>query len=349
MSNRLPIHSPMFRSKKKLADKRSDQLHKYLFASLLLASVFCCVVKPSLASDGTSGVRQLAPGVVPPAGAPPPPGRSPNPEPVTPGDAPLTRARVASGKADRTPGSSFPHQYEKVKVPDQFYQYQRSNNNYTRADGIGTRMVLPDGWPAKRNFQPGGPIVDQQLFDMQAEKYPYPGTTVGPTRTRRIVTATGVTIEYRVPSRQILSDRRGRRYPHYLPQEAWQREEAREPIPTLRPFCRMLVIAGVVFATVYMIFAALAVTLGHPYAGQRAIGTAAGLILLLMGYSIYKVVMIDAFRLNNSIDTTMRTGQLRPQQDLGPSDTPGLPASPIDPRRSRANLPVYPFANARNP
>jgi hypothetical protein len=110
----------------------------------------------------------------------------------------------------------------------------------------------------------------------------------------------------------------------------------------------MLVILGVVFATIFMIFAALGVILGHPHAGQRVIGTAAGLMLLLMGYSIYKIVMINAFRFSSSTTTNSTLAPAQPQQDLDPADTPTTPADPID-RPARSNMPVYPFANAENP
>jgi hypothetical protein len=108
----------------------------------------------------------------------------------------------------------------------------------------------------------------------------------------------------------------------------------------------MLVIAGAVFATVFMILAALSVTLSHRDAGGRVIGTAAGLILLFMGYSIFKIVMINAFRYPNTPRTSITKLAQPALQRLSPANTPNNPADPgIGARRS--NLPVQPFYNAR--
>jgi len=71
------------------------------------------------------------------------------------------------------------------------------------------------------------------------------------------------------------------------------------PLPTVRTFSRYLVILGVVSATIWMAIAATSVILGSRDGGSRVIGSAAGLILLLMGYTIWKIVQMNTFNRNS--------------------------------------------------
>jgi hypothetical protein len=207
-------------------------------------------------------------------------------------------------------------------------------------------MVLPDLAPGLGR---DANVTNPQLEQFQNNQYPYPGYSMnGRQFERRIATPTGTRVE-RVVSKRIWGDFPGRT--NQQPNPAWRAiESERSPIPTVRLFCRILVIAGVVFATVYMAFAALSVVLGHPHGGQRIIGTAGGLMLLLMAYSIYKIVVINAFRFPNSAIVTLRTLPERPRANPVPADTPVVPAAAdIPPMAARSNIRVRTFGNALNP
>ena len=66
------------------------------------------------------------------------------------------------------------------------------------------------------------------------------------------------------------------------------------PVPTVRKFSRYLVILGVVAATVFMVFAAFSVIAGDRDGGSRVVSTAGGLVLLLMAFTIWKVVEVES-------------------------------------------------------
>lgn len=93
-------------------------------------------------------------------------------------------------------------------------------------------------------------------------------------------------------------------------------------LPTVPNFCRYLVILGVVAATVWMIIAAMSMVNGNQYAGSRIIGTAGGLLLLLSGYTIWKIVQMNTMHANSIGWTSQyRNGQGQPLAEVH-----GLPA-----------------------
>jgi hypothetical protein len=100
------------------------------------------------------------------------------------------------------------------------------------------------------------------------------------------------------------------------------------PIPTARTFSRYLVILGVVFGTVFITLAGWGMVFGSQYGGARTIGAAGGLILLLMGYTIWKVVQMNTFHANTTGWASFNRGQLHQRQqgpqpiDKGPNQTP---------------------------
>jgi hypothetical protein len=118
------------------------------------------------------------------------------------------------------------------------------------------------------------------------------------------------------------------------------------PLPTVRTFSRYLVILGVVFATIMMALAAWSVILGGRDGGARVIGTAAGLMLLLCGYTIWKIVQMETF---NAMSNTPAINQNRPTQatvnagNLAPSTVPGTPAAGNAGRPARTAMPVAPL------
>ncbi|MGH9553018.1 MAG: hypothetical protein ACRD3W_26805, partial [Terriglobales bacterium] len=62
-------------------------------------------------------------------------------------------------------------------------------------------------------------------------------------------------------------------------------------LPKVHEFCRYLVILGVVCSTIFMILAATGYMFGHREADARVIGAIAGLMVLLMAFTIWKIVM----------------------------------------------------------
>jgi len=61
----------------------------------------------------------------------------------------------------------------------------------------------------------------------------------------------------------------------------------------IRRYCRYLVILGVVFGCLFVVFAAVSMQFSDKNSGGRIISTTAGLMLLLMGYSIWKVIVTN--------------------------------------------------------
>jgi hypothetical protein len=136
------------------------------------------------------------------------------------------------------------------------------------------------------------------------------------------------------------------------------------PMPTVQRFARSLVIIGVVFACVLFAFASFSVVLGHQEAGQRVIATGGGLMLLLMGYTIYKIVMVNAFQLDKP-DFSDRPAwqENRPQvvyspdpnapppenrQAPRPANTPNVPAGAAAQGTQRSNMRVQPLGASVN-
>jgi hypothetical protein len=108
------------------------------------------------------------------------------------------------------------------------------------------------------------------------------------------------------------------------------------PLPTVRIFSRYLVILGVVCATIFISLAAWSMVFGSPYGASRVIGAAGGLILLLMGYTIWKVVQMNTFNAN----TTGWWSQYRDgtQQNAGGGNNGGGNApGPIGPPMNPGN------------
>src|SRR5262249_43510999 len=245
--------------------KRKNLLANRRFLTILVATV----INGSVASANVLAVEPLPPGVVPPPGAPPPPGSGPNPAPLIRGDAaPLP---PPTGRADPGSGSWFPTAPATSRVSD-------SPARYRTRDGRGIRMVLPDREPGR---EPETWTDDFELERLQNQQYPWPESDMsGPVVNRRVETPAGPRTEM-TPTKFISLDLPGRI--NYQPNQSWRtHEQQRSPLPTVRLFCRILVILGVVFATVYMAFAAWGVILGHKDAGQRVVGSAGGLMLLLM-------------------------------------------------------------------
>ncbi len=75
-------------------------------------------------------------------------------------------------------------------------------------------------------------------------------------------------------------------------------------LPVVRQFSRYSILFGVVMATVLFSLAAYGLTMGERGSGQRIIGTAAGLLILLMAFTIYKLLV------NNMINSNVTTSTI---------------------------------------
>lgn len=148
--------------------------------------------------------------------------------------------------------------------------------------------------------------------------------------------------------KKIVGDEPGPRWRQ--PNQLWfEHERANAPIPTVKIFCRLLVIAGAVFATVLVSIAAMGVAFGHRDSGQRVVGSAGGLILLFMAYTIYKIVVINAFRFGSDDTAEVIVRPPYERDAYQPANTPSNPPAAPAGGMPRSNLPVVPFYNARQP
>lgn len=283
----------------------------------------------------------LPPYAVPPEARPPALGDGPIPKAVLPGDTGPPPA-VPTGAHDPTTGSRF------STVPGG--NYKTTKNWYRNSD----RSILKEGQSRglRQTMQTpgsGNEFGDASLESYLQAKYPYPDKVKNAT-----VHAAGLRLPDWLGDMQnverrrdkIMSDRPGKtplraRDAH---NRRWEQEEAEAPLPIVKIFARKLVIAGMVFGTVMMAFASFSVVLGHREGGTRVIGCAAGLMLLLMGYSIYKIVMVNAFgytMMAASYDVVTQ----QPPQTLAPPDPPPAAPALFGPvRPPRAGMQVAPYA-----
>lgn len=105
------------------------------------------------------------------------------------------------------------------------------------------------------------------------------------------------------------------------------------PLPTVRTFSRYLVILGVVFATVFVSMAAWSMVMGGQYGAARVMGAVGGLLMLLAGYTIYKIVQMNTFHANSTgYESHYRDGSAQPvSQKNGPPQANGPFVGPQNP------------------
>ena len=108
------------------------------------------------------------------------------------------------------------------------------------------------------------------------------------------------------------------------------------PLPTVRTFCRYLVILGVVVATIWMSMAAVSVVMGNRNGPERVIGAVGGLLLLLAGYTIWKIVQMNTFHANTTGFWSNTRGMAQQRQQNGPVNPPTTFAPPEDPGQTQA-------------
>ncbi len=103
------------------------------------------------------------------------------------------------------------------------------------------------------------------------------------------------------------------------------------PLPTVRTFCRYLVILGVVAATIWVGMASISVVMGNRNGVPRVYGAIAGLLLLLAGYTIWKIVQMNTFHANTTGVWANTRGMAQPRNQNGPVNLPQAFAPPEDP------------------
>lgn len=272
------------------------------------------------------------------------PGSGNTPDRVTPGDT-IGAPPVPTGTADPTTGNSFPNGVGRDRTVVNVY---RNSNGGALGQPRGNRMVMtirPDQLSADQlgqvqgilgvNLTSGEQIIQVNASDGQIEQ---------------LQQAMAAWPQYQMNGnrKKINNDSPATGYPKANENSSY---DFQGPLPTVRTFSRYLVILGVVCATVFMALAAYSMVLGHPYGGARVIGTAAGFMLLLMGYTIWKVVQMNTFK---AMSNTPAINQNRPQTaqvndaNIGPPGVPGTPGGGVG-GAGRSGIPVVPFGNANNP
>lgn len=339
--------------------------------AFVLVAVSLLAIQPVGAAD------YLPPGATH-ASTAPPIGSGPNPPQPTSGDFGAPPPAPSGGPAVSSPpkprnGLEFKTQPEQTREYNDYY--------LDRNDGRGNRGVMRT--PVMSGEAPQEYNSEKDILRYERSKYPYPAqskeeykdqkeypylpqTKEGPTIKHTFIGPDGKEHTKVVQTKMLPlgPEREGHPLnpqlenpqqlygvtPRYTPNQGWTQSELNNsPVPIVRIFCRKIVKLGVIFATIFMAFAAFSVVLGHRHGGQRVTGTAAGLILLLMGYSIYKVVQINAWRFQEGTnfdltfpEPTYRTRPLKPANT--PENPPGVPPAGV----RRSNMPVQPLGASVN-
>lgn len=344
---------------KKMKSTRSIHvLHVFTIAApiMMLVSISYSVGPACGQFDGDP-----APGVTTPAGrpaslnVPPPIGSGSAPVPVIQGDGGAPKPPPSGiAQSSRPLGTDFPHQSAQQRV----VRYQQRNDAQQRGHRMVNTRHAPDSTSNSIVI-----VDDSQLEEQENQDYPYPTASgKGPTIIHRyalkdhsVITEPAETKQHIPVTDEISMTALGKWQEQWTvgPRihtntESWHQHELKEPCPTTLKFARWGVLLGLIFATVFVAFSAYSVTLGHKGGGSRVIGSVGGLMLLLMGYSIYKLVMINAFRYPykqawDQIDMQEKNGHA----DLTANDTPGVPKASAD-RTNRSPLPVIPLLGPRN-
>ena len=276
---------------------------------------------------------------------PPPPGDGMQPLPIISGDTGAALPPPAD-QADTGSGSQFSAGTGSDRTVVRIY---RQTNGGPTGASRGQRMVQtlrPDQLSDKQidaingilgiNMRSGEqsidvPADDQKLAQIQDILAAYPQTTSGADGRKKIV-----------------RDQPGQGYPKPENKGLW---DYQGPLPTVKTFARWLVILAVVSATIWMALAAWSMVLGHPYGGSRVISSAAGLILILMAFTIYKIVQLNTFKGNNSNPAISQNRPFDAQVSdayVNPTNTPKPPGTSRS-NPSRFGVPLEPLGDAGNP
>jgi hypothetical protein len=273
-------------------------------------------------------------------GAPPPPGDGNTPKDVTAGDNGAPQA-PGSDQADMTHGNVFPAGQGQNRST--VYIFSQGNQ------GRGNRMVqtlTPSTLTANQKQQIGsilGVNMDSgeqainanaspsQLAQIQNILAPYPTAQNEGGRNKINDDAPAPNVGINKPGNESLYTYQG-------------------PLPTVRTFARYLVILGVVSATVWMALAAYSVVMGNPYGGARVISAAAGLMLLLGSYTIWKIVQMNTFKDNSNTPAVNQSKSGGGNVSDAYMNPPNVPGTPTDSRQNpqRFGIPLVPLGASIN-
>jgi hypothetical protein len=315
---------------------------------LVALTIFtACGAAPALAQGSTqqnyqvpSGTPYVDPLYQQGAPTPPPVGSGSTPTAVTQGD-PNGAPNVPTGTADPTNGSNFQVTQGQDRTIARLYIPNDNTRGVRyvldiRADQLSAANLSAIQGILGQNLMPGNAdsvdiqVTTAQLEQIQAVLAPYPGFQMTNGR------------------KQIVADQPAAGYPKPGEDSLYAFDGT---LPTVQTFCRYLVILGVVAGTVFMALAAWSMCAGNPYGGARAMGSAAGVFMLLGAYTIWKIVQMNTFNANSA---TPAISQNRPQTDQVPSAFQARPNVPITPTYNptgpaRGGVPVVPEGAAGGP
>lgn len=272
------------------------------------------------------------------------PGSGATPPPEIPGDN-TVGAPPPTGQADPTTGNVFPNGAGRDRT---VVYVMRNSNGGALGQPRGNRMVMtirPDQLSAQELGQVQGILGVNLLSGEQAIH-----VNASDAQIEQLQQAMAAWPQYQMNGnrKKINTDTPATGYPKAGEQNSY---DFQGPLPTVRTFSRYLVILGVVCATVFMALASYAMVLGHPYGGARVIGTVAGFMLLLMGYTIWKIVQMNTFKAMSNLPAI---NQNRPQTAqvndafMTGSGVPVIPGGGGG-RPNRSGVPVQPLGNALHP
>ncbi len=266
------------------------------------------------------------------APTPPPIGDGSTPSPVTPGDVGGAMS-PPSGTADASPGHSFPTGTGKDRsIVRVYHTGARGEKEVTtiRPDTLSNDAISQIEGILGVNMRSGEQQIEATASDAQMEQVndalaPYPQATNS--GGRKVINSDSPGNGYPKPDRNSLYG--------YTPDH---------PLPTVWTFSRYLVILGVVVATIFMSMAAYSMVMGNPYGGSRVFGAAAGMMMLLSAYTIYKIVQMNTYNANsdNPAQNVSRPSTAQVQDAfVSRSDTPDPPAGGGG--GGRSGVPVEPL------
>ncbi len=298
-------------------------------------------------AQATNPAIYMPPGQTPSQGAPPPPGSGSTAAPVIPGDP--ERQDIPSGQPVSSPeyGTNFGHNPEKRRSRINLTMGEPSKRNNTSLSLGGQHVVLtfqPDQLTSQQKGQVQGilgagafnssqpyqniTVSQDQLTEMQNALAPSPdmnaGTSAVPMRDGRersqIFTDT--------PAGNNLSQN-GTNGVHPL-------------FPVIQQFCRYLVVLGVVCACIFMAFSSIGLIFGDRNAGARIIASAGGIMLLLMGYAIWKVVRANEINARGPQVVDLSSKPPMQQSRSSPGDVIEMNEKYSFVSTTNANLPIIP-------
>ncbi len=265
-------------------------------------------------------------------GALPPPGSGPTSAPVTPGDS--QREDVPSGLITADPRYGTNLQYDTAKRRSRINLMMNGNVVLTfQPDQLtntqkGKVMGILGAGVNSAPYQ-NMTVTQNQLIQMQNALAPSPNLNAG---------ISDVPMPDGRQRSQIFTDRPAG---NTLAINGTNGITPKK-LPVIQKFCRYLVILGVVCACIFMSFASISLIFGDRSAAGRIVGSAGGIMLLLMGYAIWKVVRVNEDNARGPLNRVVIGQQLPLQSRSSPGDVKRVKSDDSFVSTTDANLPVTP-------